>query len=496
MGDDWLEVKLNDISEIIMGQSPPSSTYNENGVGFPFFQGKAEFTDLHPIVSKWCSSPKKIAESQDILISVRAPVGATNIADRTCCIGRGLAAIRYSSCNKYVFYFLKSIETELDKKGTGTTFKAISGKILKSEIIPFPPLPEQRAIVSKIEQLFSELDNGIANFRQAREQLKVYRQAVLKKAFEGELTRQWRARQDDLPDAKDLLEQIRVEREESYNRKLDEWKEAVKEWEDGGKEGKKPGRPKKSKGLKQVVERELNELYELPAKWEWSQISELAESMKNGIYKSKSFYKEKGTACLRMYNIVNGKIEWFDIKRMELDVNEMKEYGLVAGDLLVNRVNSRELVGKTAIIPEAMEFSVYESKNIRLRLVPKMNSKLVNYWFLLYANMYFNNNAQQTVGMASINQDQLGNFNYPLCSLPEQKAIVTEIETRLSVCDKLEQDIEENLERARALRHSILKRAFEGKLLNKKELAETRNSPDWEPAEVLLERIRAGKVKA
>ena len=96
--------------------------------------------------------------------------------------------------------------------------------------------------------------------------------------------------------------------------------------------------------------------------------------------------------------------------------------------------------------------------------------------------------------MASINQDQLGNFEYPLCSLPEQQAIVQEIETRLSVCDKIEQDIKENLEKAEALRQSILKKAFEGKLLNERELAEVRKAEDWEPAEVLLEKMKAERV--
>src|SRR5688572_2249746 len=92
---DWKWVKLAAVCEVIMGQSPPSSTYNTGGVGLPFFQGKAEFSELHPIVKKWCNVPAKTARQNDILLSVRAPVGATNVPDQDCCIGRGLAAIRY-----------------------------------------------------------------------------------------------------------------------------------------------------------------------------------------------------------------------------------------------------------------------------------------------------------------------------------------------------------------------------------------------------------------
>src|SRR4030067_776613 len=146
----WQYKKLGEVCEVLMGQSPPSTTYNSNGVGLPFFQGKAEFTELYPDAKKWCNAPNKIALPQDILLSVRAPVGKTNVADQKCCIGRGLAAIRYKNY-KYIFYFLKSIEQQLDKKGTGTTFKAISGEIIRTIEILFAPLPEQQAIVAQNE---------------------------------------------------------------------------------------------------------------------------------------------------------------------------------------------------------------------------------------------------------------------------------------------------------------------------------------------------------
>ncbi len=183
----WSWVKLGDVCEIIMGQSPPSSTYNTEKLGLPFFQGKAEFTELYPEVRKWCSEPNKIAQPLDILISVRAPVGSTNIANQKCCIGRGLAAIRYPECNKFIFYFFRLVEKDLDKLGTGTTFKAISSKTINEFPIPLPPLPDQKKIVAKIEELYSELDNGIKQLMKAKVQLRVYRQSVLSYAFSGRL---------------------------------------------------------------------------------------------------------------------------------------------------------------------------------------------------------------------------------------------------------------------------------------------------------------------
>src|SRR3972149_3952962 len=165
----WITTLLKEISEINRGQSPPSATYNNIGNGLPFFQGKAEFSELHPVVKKWCSQPNKIAETNDILLSVRAPVGTTNIANQKWCIGRGLAAIRYSYNNLFVFYFLRLIEKKLDELGTGTTFRAISGEVLRETEIPLPPLPEQHRIVSKTEELISELDKGIESLKTAQQ---------------------------------------------------------------------------------------------------------------------------------------------------------------------------------------------------------------------------------------------------------------------------------------------------------------------------------------
>ncbi len=143
-------VALAEIAAITAGQSPPGSTYNEDGLGLPFFQGKADFGEIHPTVRKWCTAPKKIAEAGEILISVRAPVGPTNIAEERCCIGRGLAAIRPDdkvALPEFVHWALKRGETQLAAKATGTTFGAIGQKELKSIIVPLPPLDEQRRIV-------------------------------------------------------------------------------------------------------------------------------------------------------------------------------------------------------------------------------------------------------------------------------------------------------------------------------------------------------------
>ena len=163
----WIRTDLENISTVILGQSPPSSTYNKEGSGLPFFQGKADFGEFYPTTRVWCDSPKKTAEKNDILISVRAPVGSTNISPETCCIGRGLSAIKTLEVAdmSYVFYHLRYLENHISQKGTGTTFKAITGKQLKSIKVSLPPLLEQHRIVSKIESIFARIDANIISMR-------------------------------------------------------------------------------------------------------------------------------------------------------------------------------------------------------------------------------------------------------------------------------------------------------------------------------------------
>jgi type I restriction enzyme S subunit len=162
----WEWVPLGTITNVIMGQSPPGKSYNSEGKGLPFFQGKAEFGDLLPTPVKWCTEAKKISQPGDVLISVRAPVGPTNMTREESCIGRGLAAIRPGDGlnTKYLLYALRVLENSLSKEGTGSTFGAIGKKLLSDFAIPVPrpiqpseSLQIQRRIVAQIEAPMAEI---------------------------------------------------------------------------------------------------------------------------------------------------------------------------------------------------------------------------------------------------------------------------------------------------------------------------------------------------
>lgn len=378
----------------------------------------------------------------------------------------------------FVYNFFQSLIywKQITEGQVGIGQPNVNGSKLSLLIVPVAPLPEQRAIVSKIEQLFSELDNGIANLKLAQEQLKVYRQAVLKKAFEGELTRKWREHQIDLPDAGDLLEQIRKEREEA---------------------AKTSG--KKLKQVSSLTEAELAELPRLPKEWRWAGLGEIIDNIQAG----KSIRCDERSPKPNELGIVKvSSVSWGEFKENESKTcfNEgafNADYIIHENDFLFSRANTIELVGACVIVKAISKRLMLSDKILKIDFSQNYN----NFYSLYYLRSFFGRKEIESLAtgnqesMRNIGQDRIKQIRIPVCSLREQQAIVQEIETRLSVCDKIGQDIKENLEKAEALRQSILKKAFEGKLLNERELAEVRGAEDWEPAEVLLEKIKAEKAQ-
>lgn len=151
-------IALKNICKINMGQSPDSSSYNDNKDGIPFFQGNADFGEKYPVTRVWCNAPIKVAQPNDILISVRAPIGALNFAKEECCIGRGLAALtpdRSKVSLEFIYWVLKWKKAELNSKGTGSTFKAISRKVLEETLVPAIDFEKQYEYVEILGKTYS-----------------------------------------------------------------------------------------------------------------------------------------------------------------------------------------------------------------------------------------------------------------------------------------------------------------------------------------------------
>jgi type I restriction enzyme S subunit len=193
----WTVVSLLDVADVLLGQSPPGSTYNSDGRGLPFFQGKADFGDDFPIARKWCTAPSRIAEAGDVLISVRAPVGPTNLADTRCAIGRGLAAIRSHDGIPpgLIRYAIQLQESEIASWGTGSTFTAISKRHFKDIRIPLPPEQQRDELVHLLDALLRSRRSARSHLSVAQDFIARVRQSVLLAACSGMLTADWRRNQ-------------------------------------------------------------------------------------------------------------------------------------------------------------------------------------------------------------------------------------------------------------------------------------------------------------
>ena len=185
MKQGWEIKKLGEVSTITMGQSPSSNTYNDTE-GLPFFQGNADFGKIHPSVRVYCNAPIRIAEVNDILISVRAPIGAINIADCKCCIGRGLASIRNNAevANEYIYHALVANKEKLIAQGTGSTFKSIGKEAIKELSIPIPPLEEQERIVEELDCLSGVIEKK----KQQLKELDALAQSIFYQMFGDPIT--------------------------------------------------------------------------------------------------------------------------------------------------------------------------------------------------------------------------------------------------------------------------------------------------------------------
>ncbi len=349
---------------------------------------------------------------------------------------------------------------------------------LRSYPVDLAPLSEQHRIADEIEKQLTRLDAAVAALERARANLKRYRASVLWAACEGRLVRTEaelaRAEGREYEPADQLLERILKERRARWEgdqlAKRQTAGKALKDdhWKAGYQEPAAPA---------------TEPLPPLPEGWAWSTVEQLAYRVQYGT-SAKAGADPGGVPVLRMGNILNGSLVLDDVKFLPLGHVEFPELLLATGDILFNRTNSPELVGKTAVyrgVPSPCSFASYL---IRVRLTNCCGPEfLACYINSVHGREWIRTVVSQQVGQANVNGSKLKALAVPTPPAAEQRRIVAEVDRRLSLVDELEAGIEHSLKRADRLRQSILKRAFAGKLVAQ--------DPNDEPASVLLERIRA-----
>lgn len=452
MRKEWIEIELGKVCEFTGGGTP-----SKKGPGY--WNGDIPWASIKDIKGHYLTDTKdyiteqglqnsaaNLALPEEIILATRINPGRPIRTIIRTAINQDLKVVKpkIHINNNFLFYAFLNLERAIRDVSSGTTVLGINLNNLKSIPLSLAPLPEQRAIVAKIEKLFNDLDNGIANLKTAKVKLDIYRQSVLKKAFEGELTAGWRIRN---------LTRSFMQSE------------------------KKGG---------------------IPQSWGLVRLEEVCDKVQDGSHFSpQKKYTEKGNNLypyITSKNIRNNRMELSNLEYVDLNFhkNIYNRCDPKLGDVLLTKdgVNTGNVTLNIFKEPISLLSSVCMIRPKKEILI----SSYIRYY--IQSPSGFKEMTGQMTGTAikRIILKKIKNTEIPVpLTLDEQYAIVDAIESRLSACDKLSESIDQGLEQAEALRQSILKKAFSGELLSEEELEACRREPDWEPADKLLERIRKEK---
>lgn len=418
--ESWKHVKLGEVFCFEMGQSPDGNTVSETGDGIEFHQGKVYFGKMELQLSpQKTTSPTKYAQPNSALLCVRAPVGKVNITKRKVCIGRGLCAVK-PICGisvEFVYYWLATLENTFIKKATGTTFVAITGEVIKNQVIPLPPLTEQKRIVAKIEELLPLIDRYEKAWNRLEDLNKRFpadmQKSILQMAIQGKLVEQ----RPEEGTAEELYKQIQKEKKQLI----------------------KAGKIKKGKSLPEITEDEIP--FDIPESWKWVRFNNLCSVLTCGYASTPTYVsKDKGMPFISAKNVKPYRFMPDDHNYISHELYDKLTQNAKPekGDILLTRVGAG--IGEAAIIDTDLDFAIYVS----LTLIKLVNNSLIDNRYVLYwlnspigvssakKNIYGKNASQ-----GNLNVKNVRDFLVPLPPLAEQKRIVAKLEEILPLCDKL-----------------------------------------------------------
>ncbi|EJR51877.1 hypothetical protein IIK_00419 [Bacillus cereus VD102] len=440
ISDKWEWVKLGEVCCITMGQSPKGEYTTDDSSFIPLIGGPADMGLVYPEAKRYTSKPTKISKKGDLIVSVRATLGKTNMADGEYCLGRGVAAISSSIIDvELLRFYFEIVKDYLYTVSTGTTFQQISKKHLEELPFPLSNKYEQKRILNKISRLLNKMEEAKQLIEEAKETFELRRAAILDKAFRGELSQKWRDENNQNSSSNDV-------------------------------------KMKNNKGH-----------YQVPSRWEWVKLGDVC-SLFSGKGFKKSEYTDSGVKLMKIQNVSYRKVIWDDVSYLPIDYLQ-KEAKLVLekDDILIalNRpITNNKL--KVAMINEEDVPSILYQRVGCLRPNTEVNKK---YIYLLFTSSYFCNQIQERLigsDQPYINLPPLKDILIPLPPLAEQEYIVevvSEILDSNERCDKLIQDIDQ----LEVIKQSILSKAFRGELGT--------NDPSEENAIELLKEILQEQLK-
>lgn len=444
----WKYKRLGEMFNFV-GGGTPSKTQTD------FWNGDLNWASVKDVKGDYLNSTKdfitenglknsasNVALKGDVILITRISPGKSIITNIRTAINQDLkiAKPKFKTTSKFIYYFFSAIERDCIKKSSGTTVLGITLNNLNELLIPDLSIEEQNAIVSKIEELFSELDKGIEDLKTAQQQLKTYRQSVLKYAFEGKLTQEWRKENKNIQSATKFLEKISSQRKSNY---LKTKNKADKNYDFNYKQ---------STEIKTWANASLDKLIYIAGRIGW-----------RGLTKAE--YKDEGPLFLSVHSLNFGKyVEFKDAFHITKErYLESPEIILMDNDILLCKDGAG--IGKIAIINKLPDIGTVNSS---LLIIRGLEIFLPEFLYYLFSGPKLQSIVKDRISGSTtphLFQNDIRKFDLLIPPIEEQHQIVQEIESRLSVADKMEESIAQSLLQAEALRQSILKKAFSGKLI-------------------------------
>jgi type I restriction enzyme S subunit len=378
----------------------------------------------------------------------------------------------------YLYYFVHSNYGYLNTHTKGVGIPHIDPVVLANISFLLPPLFEQVRIVTKLEELLSDLDAGVVELKAAQKKLAQYRQSLLKAAVEGVLTAQWRANNKPTETGAQLLERILQERRTRWEvKQLAKFKE----------QGKAPPKDWQKK-YPEPVQPDTTDLPELPQGWVWASVEQLSESVRNGLSKTPNT-EQRGYPIFKINAVRPMAVNFTAIKHIEINASEAADYWVEVGDVLATRYNgSVDLLGVFGMVKNVPQSTLHPDKLIRMK--PLTGAEL-GAWMEVCGNVGLSRKhlvarVKTTAGQTGISGEDLKRTPIPLPPVAEQKIALAVLEERLKAINELELPTELGLKQSTAQRQNILKAAFSGQLVAQ--------DPSDESASELLARIRAERA--
>ena len=491
----WVQSTLGVIADVIGGSTPPRNDASNFGGDIVWLtpteipkHGVTTISDSREHLSQkgFESGGIRLIPKGSVLLTSRASIGYVAIAGTDVTTNQGFASFIISEGlhPQFLGWWLFAQKDKLTDRAKGTTFKEISKSEIKTIVFPLAPFNEQKRIAEKLDELFSQLDAGLETLQLARARVKAYRTATLTEATTGELSASWRAERsaanETFEDAQVLLARILDERRAR--------------WEDE----QRAKRATKTNSQKTLIEDEswktkypapaapdTSTLPDLPDGWCWASLEQLSTDIVDCLHSTPKFVSE-GEFCIDTTCIKPGHIRFEQARFVSKDIfqdriRRMKPEG---GDILFAREGT---IGTAVVVPPNIDLCLGQ-RMMMFRPHKQMSSKY--FMWALNSKSFQQQWMPKVVGTTAphVNIRDLRLMSIPFPPLDEQEFIVTEVEQRLSIAARSAISLDDNEKRVIALRQTILQQAFAGELVPP--------DPDDEPAQVLLERIRAVRAAA